>query len=186
MDIQQVNEKLRIDQGTVVISETTLTPAVGEFLRSFYDGQPITISGVKLAESGQTAGEIRLEGVSTFLNVPDLPVSARVDLAGDGAVRAILRYRLRDLAPGPAAWVFSRSFPKLPRVSHDRPLPQFASRAARRDHRRGLRPRASGALSRRSTGSLGCRSNRRTQLGFRADRESVRAQRADAGRAVPG
>ena len=117
MDIQQVNEKLRAHQGTVVISETTLTPAVGDFLRSFYDGQAITISDAKLADGSGPAGEIRIDGVSTFLNVPDLPVSARFDLDRDGAVRAILRYRLRDLAPGPAAWVFSRSFPKLPPVT---------------------------------------------------------------------
>ena len=58
--------------------------------------------------------------------------------AGDGTVGAVVRFRLRDSAPGPTAWVFSRSFPRLPAVwdfstgmpdHHDDPAALPAQRA---------------------------------------------------------
>ncbi|MBN1208744.1 MAG: hypothetical protein JXB05_28035 [Myxococcaceae bacterium] len=125
MNSQELKEKLAISQGVLRLSQGALTAAVRDFLNTYYEGQPLVITDAQPGPEGEPAGTIQLTGRSSFLNVPDLPVSARFSVDEQGEVHALLKYRLREEAPGPAAWTFSRSFPKLPPViDYDTELPR--------------------------------------------------------------
>jgi hypothetical protein len=116
MDHQSLKEKLTAGpNAAITISESTLTRGIGDFLIATCDGQPIVISDVK-PEPTSDPEALQISGRSSFLNVPDLPVSALFTLDEHGEVHAVLRYQLRDENPGPNAWTFSRSFPGLPVV----------------------------------------------------------------------
>jgi len=110
----ELSQKLAPVNGLLVISADTLSAAFRDFLTIYYAGGPITISEATLSTEPQTDGSVVYNGKSTFLNVPDLPVTARfnVDAAGNAVVE--LRYSLRGTTPGANPWVFSRSFPQLP------------------------------------------------------------------------
>ena len=124
MNYQELKQKLAISQGGLTLSQSTLTSAVGTFINDVYAGQPLVITSAQPGPEEAPAGTVQLSGRASFLNVPELPVSARFSLDEQGEVRALLRYRLRDALPGPDAWTFSRSFPKLPPVfDYDTGLP---------------------------------------------------------------
>ncbi|AKJ02643.1 hypothetical protein ATI61_11732 [Archangium gephyra] len=116
MNYQDLKQKLSAAGGKVVISQSTLTSGVSDFLAAFYNGQPIEISEASTETEDTAGGTVHITGRASFLGVADLPVSARFSVDAQGEVHASLRYRLRDTAPGPDAWTFSRSFPKLPTV----------------------------------------------------------------------
>jgi hypothetical protein len=122
MNQQELTQKLAISGGQVTLSVATLTPAMDAFLAAYNAGQPIVISGA--ATQAGAGGALVVTGQSSFLGVPNLPVMATFSVDAAGEVHAILRYQLRDSAPGPAAWTFSKSFPGLPSVvDYDTPLP---------------------------------------------------------------
>jgi hypothetical protein len=124
MNYQELKTKLTITQGVLNLSQGTLTAGMGDFLNTCYGGQPLVITEVQPGPDGTAAQTIQLSGRSSFLNVPDLPVAASFSTDAQGEVHALLRYRLRDAAPGPGAWTFSRSFPQLPPViDYDTPMP---------------------------------------------------------------
>ncbi len=113
MDQQTLRAKLSPDHGKVVFD--ALTPGVGDFLMAYYDGEPVVFTDAEV-RIDDAAGAVVVSGRSSFLNIPDLPVTARFTVDQAGAVHASLAYQLRDGAPGPNAWTFSRSFPELPAV----------------------------------------------------------------------
>jgi hypothetical protein len=116
MKFQDLTDKLAVAQSMVVLSQSTLTPRMGDFLATFYDGQALSITDAAIVADGAGGQALCITGRSSFLNLPDLPVSARFSVDEAGEVHAVLRYRLRDAAPAPNAWIFSHSFPRLPVV----------------------------------------------------------------------
>lgn len=116
MNTQELKNRLTIQQGQFTLSHDTLTAAVSDLLMACYDGQPVVISQAQPDTSDASGETVRLTGRSNFLNVADLPVAARFNVDEKGEVHATLKYQLRDAAPGPSAWTFSRSFPQLPVV----------------------------------------------------------------------
>jgi len=124
MNSQELQEKLAITQNKFVLTQNVLTSKVSDFLVANYDGQPVVITEAQAEPGGDPKQEVRISGRSSFLNVPDLPVSARFTVDAQGELQAVLKYQLRDGTPGPAAWKFSQSFPQLPKVlDYNTPLP---------------------------------------------------------------
>ncbi|WP_224245047.1 hypothetical protein [Hyalangium gracile] len=116
MKLQELRDVLSVSQGDVVLSRDRLGPAMGTFLDTYFEGQNVTISSPSLEQTSDDEQAVTLKGRSSVLGVADLPVTARFSLDTDGNVRTRLTYTLRDTMPGPGAWTFSRSFPKLPTV----------------------------------------------------------------------
>lgn len=124
MNYQELKDRLTISQGVLTLSQGTLTAGVRDFLNTFYGGQPLMITEAQPGPGEAAEQTVQISGRSAFLNVPDLPTTASFSADAQGEVRALLRYRLRDAAPGPAAWTFSRSFPQLPPVmDYDSEMP---------------------------------------------------------------
>ncbi|MEZ4448978.1 MAG: hypothetical protein R3B09_05800 [Nannocystaceae bacterium] len=122
MNQQELTQKLAITGGQVTLSVGTLTPSIDAFLVAYNAGLPIVVAGAS-SETDED-GALVVTGRSNLLGIPDLPVTATFLADDGGEVHARLRYQLRDAAPGPDAWIFSRSFPELPAVlNYDTPLP---------------------------------------------------------------
>jgi hypothetical protein len=101
-----------LQQGQLTLSSTTFDSAsVKMLIDTYYAGAPIVLRQAQIAPDSPAATTIAITGVSTFLNVEDVPVTANFEEAPDG-VAITLRYHL------PATWAFSQSFPHLP-VSFD-------------------------------------------------------------------
>jgi hypothetical protein len=113
---QELRQALDISSGTLTISGAALGQSVGNLLTAANQDQPLVISGATAGPGDGESDTVVITGRGNFLQMPDLPVTARFSLDADGNVRALLKYQLRDAAPGPTAWTFSRSFPKLPPV----------------------------------------------------------------------
>jgi hypothetical protein len=112
---QELRQALDIRGGTLTLSGATLGERVGHLIAAS-QAQVLEISN---AVPGPGDGEnetVVITGRGAFLRLADLPVTARFSLGPEGDVQAVLKYQLRDAAPGPAAWTFSRSFPRLPAV----------------------------------------------------------------------
>ncbi|MFE8595380.1 hypothetical protein [Archangium violaceum] len=116
MKFENLRAVLVPSSGTLTVSRAALGSSVDALLDDPYQGQPIVISDAAPGPGDGVDNTVVIIGRSTFLGVADLPVTARFSLDGEGNVQALLRYQLRDSMPGPAAWTFSRSFPKLPAV----------------------------------------------------------------------
>ncbi len=107
---------LAISNGNVTLSRGTLGNSLDDFLETYYQNQPLVISDAVLAADDGAGNTVVVTGRATFLGAPDLPVTARISLDENGAARARFAYKLRETQPGPTAWTFSRSFPRLPPV----------------------------------------------------------------------
>ena len=116
MNSQALRAALAPTNGTLKVVRNTLTSGVDAFLDTHYQGQPIVISDAVPGPGDGVDDAVVFTGRSSFLGVADLPVTARFSVDSDGQVRALFHYKLRETQPGPAAWTFSRSFPKLPAV----------------------------------------------------------------------
>jgi hypothetical protein len=107
---------LAINNGSVTLSRGTLGNSLDGFLEAYYQNQPLVISDAALVTEGTDENTVMLTGRATLLGVADLPITARVSLDANGEAQARFAYRLRESIPGPNAWTFTRSFPKLPSV----------------------------------------------------------------------
>jgi hypothetical protein len=115
MNYQDLRNALAPSSGVLTIARDALGAGLTDVIDRCYQGQSIVISSATLAPSGGNgASEVVVTGRASFLQVADLPVTARFSLDSEGKVRAVLKYQLRDGTPGPAAWTFTRSFPQLP------------------------------------------------------------------------
>ncbi len=114
MDSTQLRNALAINGGTLTLSSNNLSPGLADLWRRCFQDQPVVISDAALTE--QADGTFVVTGRSTFMQLPDLPTKACFSLDAAGQVQVLFKYVLRDSAPGPSAWTFSRSFPKLPFV----------------------------------------------------------------------
>lgn len=114
MNKQDLLQKLTLGSGMLTVARDTLGSPVNELITTYYGGQPIVLTGAQLVAMADSDPSVTVTGKSTFQNVADLPVTATFSIDGSGQVQALLRYQLRDALPGPAAWTFSRSYPKLP------------------------------------------------------------------------
>lgn len=112
MNAQDLKQALAVGGGTLTLSRELL----GGLLATCYQDVAPVITGAAPGPGDGVDGTVVLTGKSSFLSVADVPVTARFSVGADGQVRALLTYRLRDDAPGPQAWTFSRSFPTLPAV----------------------------------------------------------------------
>lgn len=115
MNSQELSQKLVATGGMLTISADTLGAAFGSFLDFYYAGQPITLSGAQRSAEAQPDGALVYTGTSNFGALANLPTVARFSLDKDGAVVVELRYRLRGAVTEVNPWVFSRSFPDLPK-----------------------------------------------------------------------
>lgn len=116
MNYQTLRDALVPSGGVVKISRDTLDSGVGTFLDLYYQSQPLHITGAELAAADTTGTSVVVTGRASFLQIPDLSLTARFSLDASGQVQVQVQYQLRDTMPGPAAWTFSRSFAKLPAV----------------------------------------------------------------------
>ena len=123
MNFQQLQENLSLKAGKVTIAQDTLTANIPAFLKTYYANQPIVITEATQEIEGEDA--LVISGTSTFLNVANLPVSARFSLDAQGNAQVLFSYTLRGEMPGPNAWRFTTSFPQLPSVvNYNTPLPE--------------------------------------------------------------
>ncbi len=113
MNISELESALAIESGKVVVGAGKLTSDIDRFLVDYHDNQPLVITEAKRLDG---EGAVRISGRSSFLEVPDLPVTATFSTDSSGQVQALLEYNLVDSAPGPDHWKFSRSLPGLPKV----------------------------------------------------------------------
>ncbi len=120
MNFQELRSALAVKGGKITVSHDTLGSAFSTFLRGYYKNQPISITRAKSALASSTDdGEkdtVVITGRASFLEMPDLPVTARFSLTSRGAVTGYIEYRLIGDKPGPNPWKFSRSLPDLPPV----------------------------------------------------------------------
>ena len=119
MNFQELRSALQVTGGQLTISHDTLSSAIRDFLRGYYKNEPIVITGASstLASSAEDGDDIVVvSGKSSFLEMPDLPVTARFSLTARGAVTIYLEYELIGEMRGPNPWKFSRSLPGLPPV----------------------------------------------------------------------
>ena len=116
MNLQELKAALAPSRGTLTLDRSSLGSVLAGFLDAHYQGLPLVISDAAPGPGDGTGDTVVLTGRGTLLGVTDLPLTARFSLDDEGKVRALLHYRLRETMPGPAAWTFSRSFPKLPTV----------------------------------------------------------------------
>lgn len=113
---QDLRRALDLGAGSLTVSGDKLGANVERLLGAINQGQSIVIAGAAYGAGDGAGDAVVVTGTAAFLGVADLPVTARFFLADGGQAGATLRFRLRDAAPGPTAWTFSRSFPKLPVV----------------------------------------------------------------------
>lgn len=118
MNYQTLRNTIVQSGALLTISRNTLDENVGQLLDAFFQSQPLVLDSVEVAPEDDAGQTVLVRGRSSFLQVAELPVTARFSVGADGKVQALLKYKLRDELPGPAAWTFSRSFPKLPAVLH--------------------------------------------------------------------
>jgi hypothetical protein len=114
MNYQELRNALVPAGGVLTVARNTLDAGVTRLLDDCYQGQSLQITSVEPGPGDGVGETVVLKGRASFLQVPDLPVTARFSLDTEGKVRALLQYELRNGTPGPNPWTFSRSFPKLP------------------------------------------------------------------------
>lgn len=99
----------------VTISTDTLTEAFADFLDKYYywQNRTIQLDNVEMAidEANRT---LSFSGKSSFLNVPNMPVTAVFSIDETGQVHATLKYSLISEQQTASYWFFSQSFPDLP------------------------------------------------------------------------
>ncbi|MDH5652156.1 MAG: hypothetical protein OEZ39_09890 [Gammaproteobacteria bacterium] len=93
----------------------SLTEAFDEFLDKFYfwQGKTIKLDNVQMGvdESGRS---LSFSGTASYLNIPNMPVSALFTTDDAGQVQATLKYSLISEEQTASYWCFSKSFPDLP------------------------------------------------------------------------
>lgn len=115
MTTLNLQNELTPNNGLVELSRQMLNAGLAPLLDRYNQSHPLTLTDATLstADDAQTAV---LSGRSSYLGVPNAPVTARFALTTAGDVSATLKYQLRDALPNEAAWKFAWSFPALPSV----------------------------------------------------------------------
>lgn len=113
MNSQELRQKLAPAGGALTLTRDGLGAKLGDLLALHFGAATLVISQAALDEAAEDQPVV-VRGRSSFAGVADLPIQARFTVDAAGEVQAELRYRLRDDAPGPAAWRFSTSFTDLP------------------------------------------------------------------------
>lgn len=111
------------EQGQLTLEHTTFAnPRLSRLLDIYYDGYPLVVREACILEpeptdaSQEKPSRLVITGTSSFLNIPNLPLTMTVQELPEG-IDLFLRYQL------PASWKFSQSFPNLPRTWQ--PLPSI-------------------------------------------------------------
>lgn len=111
MSASSLDGNLPVVDGKLTLAADTLPGSrLGELLTLYNGDVPLVIKG---ARKQSTADAVTVTGTCDFMNVAALPVVA-VFTTDKGTPAATLRFTLIGDAPGPDAWRFSRSFPRLP------------------------------------------------------------------------
>ena len=113
MDTLQLRNALRPLDGTLTLSSTLLPANLASLWERCYPSA-LVITDAAPGPGDGTDDTVVITGRSSVLGIPDLPTTARFSLDASGQPRVLILHQLRDDAPGPTAWTFSRSFPKLP------------------------------------------------------------------------
>ena len=117
MTIEELRAALAINNRELSLTRGSLGERFDALLLSAFGGQTaLSITEASLAEAGQPPDRVVIEGTSGFLGIPRVPLKATFWVDAAGQPQAILSYRFRDSAPAANPWVFSRSFPELPRT----------------------------------------------------------------------
>lgn len=115
MSLQTLEKAFTTSDKAFKITNGTINPSFDSFLAKYYwrQGKEINIaaldSTVDISNRSST-----IYGTSTYLNVPNLPVTARFYWDNKGQVRSTLTYTLIDETKTSQYWKFSDSFPQLP------------------------------------------------------------------------
>ena len=122
MNYTQLNTALNtnLSAGTLTIDKGVLTATINELIDYCYDGGSIVINSANKVED--PINEITtVSGTSDYLGVTGMNVTATFSIDGNGDVQLEFIYTL------PTDWVFSDSFPTLPRVTdHAEPITYYA------------------------------------------------------------
>lgn len=108
-------EQLTPKNGQINLQTGKLTDNFDAFLKGVYidDGKTIAIDGASITTDDATQ-TVTVEGKSSFLNVPDMPLTATFTYDAKGETRAIIKYAIIDASKTPAFWKFTDSFKTLP------------------------------------------------------------------------
>ncbi|WP_045113927.1 phage tail tape measure protein [Microscilla marina] len=92
-----------------------LTDNFDAFLKNVYfkEGSVIAIDQVSI-ETNEQLQLVTITGVSSFMNVPSMPLTASFAVDAEGEIRAVLKYMLIDASKTSGFWKFSDSFKTLP------------------------------------------------------------------------
>ncbi len=115
MNETQLRQTFAIANGQLSVAADDLVGAVARYWKQAHPQNPLVIRDAAPGPDDGVDGAVVIHGRAPLLKIPDLPVVARIWLEG-GELRMRLRYQLRDSMPAENAWVFSRSFPSMPKV----------------------------------------------------------------------
>lgn len=125
MPLEKLEKALKPVDGQLTLTAASLDEGFRDLLKTCYAGQPLVISGAKATTEG---GTILVSGRASVLNAADRPVEARFSIdETSGAVSAVLKYQLREVASAANAWSFSQSFPELPATVNYAGIPATAN-----------------------------------------------------------
>ena len=114
-----------VQSGQILITTGLLSENINELIKYCYDYNPILIKHAQYVSEDDTSVTVR--GNSDFLNIPGLDVVARFFI-DEEEPQLCLKYTLLPDVPPPGKWVFSKSFPGLPKVA-DNSKPVLFKRA---------------------------------------------------------
>ncbi len=100
------NETLTID--------SSLGQSLNWLMNECYGNIPIIINDAQLTNKDEAGKWIEVEGISSFLNYANIPVTARLELDTNGNIQLLIKYLLIDATPSVNGWKFSAGFPDLP------------------------------------------------------------------------
>ncbi len=117
MTIDELKNALKIANGRVAIDSThPNATAIKNLVDDYYNGQPISIDKAKDVSPKNSNTQVIIQGESSFLNRPNLPVLATFTLDAKGNLKAVFQYTLIGDVVDASTWKFSDSFPGLPSV----------------------------------------------------------------------
>ena len=106
--------RLTPQNGQINIQQGHLDDNFDSFLKLYsQEGKSIAIDNASITtdDANQT---VKVLGTSSFLNVPNMPLTATFHLDAKGDVRAVLKYSIIDATKTPSFWKFTDSFKTLP------------------------------------------------------------------------
>ncbi len=117
MNIDELKSALKIANGRVTIDSThPNAPTIKDLINDYYNGQPISIEDAKDVSPKDSKTQVAIQGKSSFLNRPNLPVLATFTLDAKGNLGVVFQYTLIGDVVDASTWKFSDSFPDLPSV----------------------------------------------------------------------